>query len=97
MTGNFMATEPDNENGPFTPEYLRKEICAFRQLLGQKSFWAKPEVQRRGAVAALGVVYFRMTATAEEIEECARIYESALDEYGRREVLCITHGFPLGV
>jgi hypothetical protein len=84
---------------PFSVEYVQQEICRFRGLLGQKTFWELPECNRRGAIAGLTTAYFQMDfqATPEQVERVAMQFESALDEYTRREFLLLTHGLKIGV
>jgi hypothetical protein len=65
-----------------TSAYLRDEICRFRGLMGERSFWRgeKPRL----ALKAIGHVYLTMPAVTEAD---AVAFESAIGEFTRRQVL----------
>lgn len=78
-----------------TIAYFNEEVCRFRQLFGERSFWQKTPEQRQLAVDGLGYVYLNLAhedgsaLTAEETERVAITFDSTMQEYSRREWLVL--------
>ena len=79
-------------NGPFSEREFLNEICEFRRLFGDKTFWAKPEHIRKRAIDGINYMYFRLEVSKPVLEKMAGLLTSTLDEYTRRETLLIIHG-----
>ena len=62
----------------------------FRQHMGQKDFWKRPEQERQVCINALTFVYLNLDnedgsrPTAQQLETWAAVFEAALMEYNRR-------------
>ena len=75
--------------------YFNEEVCAFRKLMGDKSFWAKTPEQRQLAINGLGYVYLNLAhddgtpLNADETERIAITFDSTMIEYTRREWLVL--------
>lgn len=80
---------------PFTETYFFQEVCRFREMMGTRSFWKLAEGQGEAALNGLGFVYLNVDnedgskPTIEQIEKWARIYDSAILEYHRREFMML--------
>lgn len=71
---------------PGTPEYFRQEILAFRELMGQKSFWEN--VERAGrAMYGLTMVYVQTNPLSESDQN---LYLATSSEYDRRLAYAMT-------
>lgn len=74
-----------------TIPYFYEEICRFRKLMGEKSFWAKSPEQRELAIRGLGYVFLTLTKEdgsaldKKENEETALTFETTMQEYYMRE------------
>jgi len=81
-----------------TLDYFRQEVCAFRKLMGEKTFWAMTADRREAAQKAIGIIYVSLsnldnsTLSEEDNERAIAIYQSAMDEYNRRETLLLFSG-----
>ena len=72
----------------FTEQDFNRELLTFRELMGDKRFWAKPEWKRQIAIKALGVVY----ANTPPSDRVLSHFEAALLEYTKRETLMLRAG-----
>ena len=74
-----------------TTEYFYQEVCNFRTLMGQKTFWSLPPEKRQLAIDGLSYVYLNIShddttpLTREENEKVADVLHSTLHEFSRRE------------
>ena len=74
----------------FTLKEFFEQVNYLRQLMGEKSFWAKPESERRGAVNGLTFVYSNTkTDTPKDEETLINIFSSTIGEYTRRESMIL--------
>lgn len=74
----------------FTLKEFFEQVNYLRQLMGEKSFWAKPEAIRQEAVNGLTFVYSNTkTDNAEDEETLINIFSSTISEYTRREAMVI--------
>lgn len=76
-------------NVTFTTDEFLQQVGEFRKLMGAKSFMEGPEEKRDVAVKALGYAYLITEGTKEEMETCAAILNSTLEEYGRRQAYIV--------
>ena len=84
-------------NPTFTEAEFNQQVYEFRKLMGDKSFWAKPEAKREIAQKALGQAYFFIRETdPETINRCAEMLMTTLGEYSRRELLLLEIGANIG-
>lgn len=81
---------------PFTKEEFVTELLRFRDLFGQKSFWARPSVDRQAAIGGLTFIYFNLDPSVDT-EPIAVSLKAALYEYILREGLMMTHGMVVGL
>lgn len=74
-----------------TLKYFFSEICNFRKLMGDLTFWEKTKEQRQKAIDGLTYVYLNLTQddgkalSSSDIEMAANILDSTLTEYTQRE------------
>lgn len=74
------------------------ELGRFRELFGDKKFWAKSSEERQAAIKGLMHVYFNIDPKVDiEKEAVATGLHAALYEYGKRMELMIKHGMAVGV
>ena len=77
----------------FTEKYFFEEVVRLRQFMGQKSWWAKPEIERERCISGLSLVYLNIVnedgshPSHEQIEKWAAIFESTIIEYERRKTM----------
>lgn len=78
----------------FTPQEFDQQICEFRKMFGDKSFWALPDAKREKACEALAFCYMHMhlDTPKEEINRCAMTLETTITEYERRKFMLIKMG-----
>jgi hypothetical protein len=78
----------------FTVEEFNKQVVEFRQMFGDKRFWAKPAASRKIAIDALSFAYFFLEKDTpqSEVERCADILHQTLGEYQMREIKLIEMG-----
>ena len=78
----------------FTVEQFHQQVVEFRQMFGNKTFWAKPAEQRKVAIDALGMAYFFLTPDTkqEEVNRCADLLKQTIGEYQTREFKLIQMG-----
>jgi hypothetical protein len=69
------------KNYQFTRQDFLRELLAFRDLMGSKTFWAKSEEIRNLAVRGFSFVYFNADLQPVDIS----FFEATLTEYARRE------------
>jgi hypothetical protein len=75
----------------FTVQYFNQELVNFRKLMGDKTFWQKPERIRTKAIQALTYVYLNLEHDTPQIEcdKCGETLMHTLDEYALRETFLI--------
>lgn len=74
---------------PFTHQDFIRELMEFRQLMGDRNFWAKTPKLRDIAKKALGVSYLNTIPASDAM---ASHFEAALWEYDKREQLMFKAG-----
>lgn len=72
----------------FTRADFLREFHAFRQLMGERTFWAKPFGVREKAVKGFSFVYLN----ADLLPEDVTTFDSTLQEYGARERMSFMAG-----
>lgn len=74
-------------NQKFSVEYFNKELNAFRELLGQKTFWDKTDEEKDGAIKGLTFVYFNTECkTPKEEDQIQASFTAAIESYNSRSV-----------
>lgn len=77
----------------FTEKYFHEEIVRFRQAMGDKTWWARPEEQRDAWISGLALVYLQIqnddgsNPKQEQIDKWAVTLDSTLTEYERRKTM----------
>lgn len=66
----------------FTRQQFLDQLLLFRELMGSKSFWDKPENIREKAVKGFSFVYFNADLS---LPSDASLFEGTLLEYSKRE------------
>lgn len=75
----------------FSPSEFNEQVCNFRELMGDKTFWDKPENVRQRAIDGLVHVYLNLgndngiALSPEELRISALSLDVTLTEYSRRE------------
>lgn len=78
---------------PESSEYFMSEICAFRDLMGSKSFWAKSAEHRELALKAISILYLNFKSdNPREKEDVINIFIATTEEYTRRESMLMVRG-----
>ena len=72
-----------------TPNYFISELLAFRELMGDRRFWARPADQRQIAIKAFGLVYFNTDPLTETV---TNQFEATMREYVIRESMMTRDG-----
>lgn len=78
-----------------TIPYFNEEVCRFRKLMGEKSFWEQPPEKRNLAIQGLGYVFLTTSkedGTAldpKEVETITQTFMSTMDEYHMRETMIL--------
>ena len=76
-----------------TVEYFYGEVCAFRQYMGDNSWWDKSEQTRDLAISGLTHVYLNLRndkgglLDPDVSERVAMVFSSTLNEYERRNFM----------
>lgn len=87
-----------SENVVFSKAEFLTELGRFRELFGDRRFWAKTEDERQQAIKGLMHVYFNIDPKIDvEKEHIAAGLHAALFEYGKRMELLIKHNLPIGI
>jgi hypothetical protein len=79
----------------FTEKYFFEEVRRFREMFGDKTWWAKPEEMRDKCVDGLALVYLNIEnedgsrITDEQIKRWASIFEATTMEYERRKMMLL--------
>ncbi len=77
----------------YTVDYFHEQVCEFREACGSKLFWQKPAEIRALACKAIGFVFMATERKDEsENERLAAVYQSAMQNYLRREFMLIMMG-----
>lgn len=77
----------------FKETYFKEELMRFRQLMGDKSFWAKTQDQKDLAIKGLAFIYFNVEpdnggpVDATFIQQMADLYQNTMNEYARRQTM----------
>lgn len=80
-----------NPANVFTEKYFHEEIVRFRQAMGDKTWWARPEEQRDAWISGLALVYLQIqnddgsNPSHEQIAKWAMIFDATITEYHRRQ------------
>ena len=70
----------------FTLNEFFEQVLYFRDLMGSKSFWVKPEDFRKKAVSGLTFIYTNTkTDTPKDEETLVNVYTATINEYNYRE------------
>ncbi len=69
----------------YTEQYFKDECVRFMKMCGDKTFWQLGQKQRDGALSGLAFVYINLDKNANA-ELCATFFETASDNYQRREL-----------
>jgi hypothetical protein len=77
----------------FTTQEFSKQVVEFRQLFGDRRFWAKPSPERQKAVDGLTFAYTNTkTVTPEEERSLKTLFGATITEYVRREGMMASYG-----
>jgi hypothetical protein len=72
----------------FTLQDFFTQAGYFRQLMGDKTFWAKADNVRQEAINGLTYIYTNTKTDSKEDEETLiNIFTSTVSEYTRREIM----------
>lgn len=82
----------------FTVQEFNQQVTEFRQMFGDKKFWALPSEKREIAQKALGHAYLflELSTPKNDVDRCAEILTQTLNEYNQREFMILTHGGKVG-
>ena len=66
-----------------------RELLAFRELMGDRNFWAKSYEKRELAKKGFGITYLNTVPASDQI---ASHFEGTMMEYDKRELLMFKAG-----
>ena len=95
MTPQEIAKSRFDNGLQFTEQYFMEEIHRFRKMLGEKSFWARPEEEQDRLISGLSFCYLNVVnddgsqPDREKIEKLATVFDCTIREYNRRKTFLV--------